>query len=55
MTTDDDCTLRPCGTVRPGTLGYQRCVLPDGHDGPHKSQDSQRYDIHDDGKGYTLR
>lgn len=29
-----------CGTVRPGTLGYQRCVKAQGHpDGLHRSQD----------------
>lgn len=29
-----------CGEVRPGTLGYQRCVKAKGHsDGIHRSQD----------------
>ncbi len=33
-----------CGTVRPGTLGYQQCWrLPPGHRPPHISQDQQAW------------
>ncbi len=30
---------RPCYAVRPGTLGYQQCVMDHGHEGDHRSQD----------------
>lgn len=29
----------PCITIRPDTLGYQRCWRIDQHDGPHLTQD----------------
>ena len=32
-----------CGSVRPGTLGYQMCRLESGHDGDHRSQDRKRW------------
>lgn len=34
---------RPCGTTRPGTLGYQRCWRVSSHDGPHVSQDREAW------------
>ncbi|GAA4491991.1 hypothetical protein [Microbacterium panaciterrae] len=32
-----------CGTVRPGTLGYQQCWRRPGHRPPHISQDQQAW------------
>lgn len=32
-------TVNECGVVRPGTLGYQRCLRVEGHAGQHQSQD----------------
>lgn len=33
-----------CGEVRSQTLGYQRCVLQQGHAGDHRSQDRSTWD-----------
>lgn len=33
-----------CGSVRPGTLGYQRCVKAQGHHEAHRSQDGGEWD-----------
>lgn len=32
-----------CKVTQAGTLGYQRCELPVGHDGKHRSQDRKEY------------
>jgi hypothetical protein len=32
-----------CQAVRPGTLGYQCCLRPEGHRGQHVSQDSNAW------------
>lgn len=32
-----------CASIRPGTLGYQKCWKPEGHGGPHKSQDFREW------------
>lgn len=39
-------TPHPCGATRPGTLGYQRCVLTDEH-ATHRSQDGQSFTDHE--------
>lgn len=33
-----------CRVIRIDTLGYQKCGLPKGHTGQHKSQDGKTYD-----------
>lgn len=32
-----------CRTARAGTLGYQLCTRPEGHEGNHRSQDGREY------------
>lgn len=40
---DSTDTTRECREVRPGTMGWQRCWLPTGHDGDHRCQGHPMY------------
>jgi len=35
--------VRTCDRLRPGTMGYQRCIRPEGHDFKHLCQDGKEF------------